>query len=210
MTLSRRDIDIVRALTTRVRLLTVEQVAAGWWPGAREGREQAARRLRELCTVRLLEERPILAEPFIALSQPIVVWIPGDQEPDHHSTAWQLQRRWTETARQTLVFIATSFAADTLGGVAPRLPTLGQETHDLHVSEVYLRLRRERPELADRWLGEEIVRPTRIDEKLPDALIVDAQGHPARVIEFGGRYDHKRVCAFHEDCAARGLPYELW
>ena len=210
MILSERDIDIIRTLTTRVRLLTAAQVADCWWLGTRAGQDQAARRLRELCALQLLEERPILAEPLLELAAPILNWGPGDEEPDHHAIAWRLQRRWVEATRETLVFIATSFAADTLGGVAARLPTLGQETHDLHVSEVYLRMRRERPELAAHWLGEEIVRPTRIHEKLPDALIVDAQGNPARVIEFGGRYDHKRVCAFHQDCAFRGLPYELW
>lgn len=210
MTLTDRDADLLKALTTCVQLFTAEQISRSWWADRGASLTQARRRLRALCAGRLLEERPILAEPFLSLSEPILTWKLGDSAPAYHAIAWRLQSRWTETARETVVYLATDFAADTVGGVAARLPTLGQETHDLHVSEVYLRMRRERPQLAAFWLGEEIVRPTRIDEKLPDALIVDPQGNPVRVIEFGGRYDHKRVAAFHLDCESRGLPYELW
>lgn len=209
MTLASRDIDLLQTLTTRVRLLTAAQAADTWWTNRRR-EARATRRLRELCRAGLLQERAVLSEPFLPLDAPIASWAPGDATPDYHAIAWRLQRRWTETARETVVFLATDLAADTVGGVAARLPTLGQETHDLHVSQVYLRMRRERPQLAAYWLGEEIVRPTRTDEKLPDALIVTRAGNPARVIEFGGRYDHKRVAAFHLDCQARGLPYELW
>lgn len=210
MTLNTRDADLLKALTTCVRILTGDQIARTWWNGQRASLSMVRRRLRGLCTARLLDERAILAEPFLRLPAPIVTWAPGDLAPACHAVAWRLQNRWTDTARETVVYLATDFAADTVGGVAPRLPTLGQETHDLHVSEVYLRMRRERPQLAAFWLGEEIVRPTRIDEKLPDAVIVDPRGNPVRVIEFGGRYDHKRVAAFHADCESRGLPYELW
>ena len=209
MTLAGRDIELLQALTTRVRLLTAVQIADTWWTNRR--RElRATRRLRALCGAGLLQERAVLAEPFLALEAPVASWAPGDTTPEYHAIAWRLQRRWTQTAQETVVFLATDLAADTVGGVAARLPTLGQETHDLHVSQVYLRMRRERPQLAAFWLGEEIVRPTRTDEKLPDALIVDPAGNPARVIEFGGRYDHKRVAAFHIDCQSRELPYELW
>jgi len=39
---------------------------------------------------------------------------------------------------------------------------------------------------------------------------VDAAGNVAWVLEFGGGYDAARVEAFHVDCAARNLPYQLW
>ncbi len=210
MALNDRDADLLKTLTTRVRLFTTEQITRTWWMHRQGPFTAARRRLRALCHEGLLEERPILAEPLLGIAVPVSVWTPGEPTPDFHAIAWRLQSRWTETARETVVYLATDFAADMLGGVAARLPTLGQETHDLHVSEVYLRMRRERPQLAAYWLGEEIVRPTRTDEKLPDALIVDPRGNPVRVIEFGGRYDHRRVAAFHLDCQSRGLPYELW
>ncbi len=210
MNLNDRDKDLLNALTSRVRLLTAEQSSRLWWPGGATPLALVRRRLRALCGAGLLEERPILAEPLLALRAPIVAWSAGDSAPDFHAVAWRLQSRWTETARETVVYIATEFAADTFGGVAARLPTIGQETHDLHVSELYLEMRKQRPALAVFWLGEEIVRQSRVNEKLPDAVIVDPAGNPVRVIEFGGRYDHKRVAAFHLDCQSRGLPYELW
>lgn len=210
MMLNDRDTDLLTTLTTRVRLLTTEQVARLWQLDGAVARSKIRRRLRSLCAARLLEERPILAEPSLPLQSPVVVWESGDPSPDFHAVAWRLQRRWTESASETTVYIATEFAADTFGGVAARLPTIGQETHDLHVSEVYLLMRQHRPALAAFWLGEEIVRPTRVHEKLPDAVIVDPSGNPVLIIEFGGRYDHQRVADFHQDCQARGLPYELW
>ena len=33
---------------------------------------------------------------------------------------------------------------------------------------------------------------------------------PRLVLEFGGAYDAARVERFHEDCAERRLPYQLW
>lgn len=211
MTFNDHDRDLLTALTLRVRLFTAQQVARFWlFDGRPASLSNARRRLRSLCAARLLEERPILAEPALKLQSPIVAWNVDDPPPAFHAVAWRLQCRWTESASETVVYLATDFAADTFGGVAARLPTLGQETHDLHVSEVYLLMRRERPALAKFWLGEEVIRPTRIEEKLPDAVIVNAAGVPVRVIEFGGRYDHKRVAAFHLDCQSRGLPYELW
>lgn len=210
MLLNDLDLELLITLTMRVRLLTTHQVTRLWKAGGETGRTNVRRRLRALGRFGLLDRRTVLAEPLLPLRAPVVSWSPGKAAPSFHAVSWQLQRRWTQSASETVVYIATDLAADTVGGAAARLPTLGQETHDLHVSEVYLRLRESDRALADYWIGEEIVRPTRIDEKLPDALIVDPSGVPVRVVEFGGRYDHKRVAAFHFDCQARGIPYDLW
>lgn len=210
MMLNDRDLDLLSTLTMRVRLLAAAQVARLWKSGGATDRTDVRRRLRALAQFGLLDVRSVLAEPLLPMRCPLVTWKPGDAAPSFQAVAWRLRRRWTQSASETTVYLATDLAADTVGGVAARLPTLGQETHDLHVSEVYLRLRQTDRSMADHWIGEEIVRPTRIGEKLPDAMIVDPTGTPVRVVEFGGRYDAKRVAAFHQDCQARGIPYDLW
>jgi hypothetical protein len=80
----------------------------------------------------------------------------------------------------------------------------------LSVAAVWLRLHNVAPEWAAAWRGEDLLAHTRLGEKLPDAFIVDDSGKVVWVIEFGGGYDAERVQAFHNDCAARGLPYQLW
>ncbi|MEJ7637234.1 MAG: hypothetical protein WKF75_04390 [Singulisphaera sp.] len=52
--------------------------------------------------------------------------------------------------------------------------------------------------------------PSRVDQKLPDAILHDGEGRPRLAIEFGGSYQAVRIADFHADCAARTLPYELW
>ena len=109
------------------------------------------------------------------------------------------------------VYLATRRAASIFGGKADgRIKNLSQVTHDIHLGALYLKFRREAPSLAAGWVGEEIFAPSREHQKLPDAILYDGQGQPRMVIEFGGAYPTERVKAFHEDCAARGLPYELW
>ena len=85
-----------------------------------------------------------------------------------------------------------------------------QATHDIHLGALYLKLMKDAPTIAAGWIGEEILAPTREHQKLPDAILHDREGRPRLVIEFGGAYPADRLQAFHEDCAERALPYELW
>jgi hypothetical protein len=85
-----------------------------------------------------------------------------------------------------------------------------QATHDLGVAQVWLQLDLRSPQLADAWRGEDVMALTRQRQKLPDAFIVDTAGATLCVIEFGGSYDEPRIREFHEDCADRALPYQLW
>jgi len=73
-----------------------------------------------------------------------------------------------------------------------------------------LQLCNDNPQRAAAWRGEDLMADTRRGEKLPDAFIVNARGEVSSVVEFGGAYDAERICAFHEDCVNRTLPYELW
>ena len=77
----------------------------------------------------------------------------------------------------------------------------------MHVAEIYLRYFREDATIRERWIGEELLGKS-AEEEVPDAMVEDVAG--ARVIEFGGTYDSRRVAKFHRHCSSRGLRYELW
>jgi hypothetical protein len=76
---------------------------------------------------------------------------------------------------------------------------------------MFLAVRRDRPALIKKWIGEDRLAPHRVGEKLPDAVVADSPEElPKLVLEFGGAYDKARLERFHLDCEERGLPYEVW
>jgi hypothetical protein len=123
----------------------------------------------------------------------------------------QLQTRWRyRSLRPTVVYTPTDRTIVQFGG-RPRSPMLlTQVTHDLGVTAVWLRYVKQNTPLTSLWMGEDILAPTRIHQKLPDAAMVDLHGEPTLLIEFGGSYGAERVADFHDDAAARGLAYHLW
>src|SRR5262249_20623797 len=118
--------------------------------------------------------------------------------------------RWTRPARRTTVLVAGPRVPALLGGVRGRIDNVFQVSHHLILARCYLNLRRTRPDLARRFVGEKIIAPTREGQKLPDAMLVDDDRRPFRVIESGGAYGADRVEAFWRDCHERGLPFDLF
>ena len=211
MELTARDREILRALTTKIRVATFGQLARNFWPPGASGTLNARRRLAELVARELLKTTRVISHPLLGLTRPVVTWRPGEPKPDAGEISATLQARWATEPREMTVYLAgrraiTLFGAPALGEIKNRY----QVTHDLHVSEVFLFFQRTQALLAAAWVGEEILAPSRKDQKLPDAILHDDAGRPRLVIEFGGKYPARRVSAFHDDCAARGLPYELW
>lgn len=205
-----RDSDILNALAFRVRMLSLGQIAGAWWGDSSDPPRFAGRRLGPLVDAGLLQEREVLAHPLLELNAPEFAWTPGEPGPDVDAVSYRLKSRWTERRTRTRVFLATKRTLAELGGAGGKLPVLGQETHDLHMGSVYLRLRRLDPEAAESWVGEDVFAPERRGQKLPDAVLLGPGGEVRLVIDFAGSYDAERVAAFHEDCARRGTPYELW
>jgi hypothetical protein len=192
MRFSPRDEAILHALSRKVRLLSLAQIARHWWSHVKAPEDAARRRLRELELagwIVCVQPQARRLPPIIA---PVVGWSPKQQAPDFSDIAQRLQCRWQgETVRV-------------------RAYVLGP-TADLGVSEMYLNLLGQRPADAERWLGEDELAPYRQHEKLPDAVLADSpQARPELVLEFGGAYDARRVQQFHEDCAEQLLPYEIW
>lgn len=207
--LSDRDTEIVKCLVQKVRLLSQRQLAQHWFDG---DPANMRRRMSRLVEHDLVARLTVQARPLPELAQPLASWRIGDAAPDVGQVAHRCQSRWHRRAiRSCACWIATEKAAQLYGGVRRgelKQPT--QATHDLGVAEVWLRLRAVAPEWADAWRSEDLLAHTRRGEKVPDAFIVGGEDEVLWVVEFGGGYDAPRVAAFHQDCAERGLPYQLW
>jgi hypothetical protein len=210
--LTQRDQDIVQALASQVRVLSLEQIANHWWPNSKSKEELARKRLAILVDAGFLSSWRLTAAPLPDIVEPVLTWRPGLCEPDLGSAAWTLQSRWKEAARPQRCFLATRNASGLFGGRASGHPKKEfQVSHDLGVAAMYLRIRLTRPQLITKWIGEDVLAPYRKGQKLPDAVIATSpQTPPQLVLEFGGAYDKKRLVSFHQDCQQRLLPYEVW
>ena len=211
MQLDWTDYDLVYSLVFKVRIFNEDQIAGYWWSGLNHPLRKARRKLAFMVKSRILYSHSLLSHPIIPLDAPLFEWRVGEPDPDYQAVSSRLKSRWTKDPRRVTVYIPTRRIINQFGGPGEsKLPILGQQTHDLHLSQVYLWYLRTRPEQAKTWVGEEVFRGDRKGEKLPDAMILDEAGAPKLVVEFGGTYDPMRVEAFHIDCKKRNLPYELW
>jgi len=204
-----RDEEILRTLTTKVRLFSLRQIANLWWNG---DLANTRRRLRQLTEAELLLSAKVLARPILELNGPIVDWRPGNLNPDFGKIANICQSRIRRIpVRTTGVFIATARTARLFGGrCRGELTHPAQATHDLGVAAVWIHFSVNGPEIAASWVGEDILSVTRAGQKCPDAFILGGDGSVTSVVEFGGDYDRNRIQAFHDDCLHRILPYQLW
>ena len=209
LTLSERDHDMLLALCQRVRLFNLRQIASHWWGGETAN---TRRRLKQLADSGLIERIEVSARTLPELTQPVIAWRPDIDVPNFDAASYQLQRRWQSLpVRSCTAFIATERAAGLYGGRGRgELKHQLQATHDLGVAQVWLQLSQTAPQWAAAWRGEDLFSDTRRGEKCPDAMIVNDNGQVVCVIEFGGQYHAERLRAFHEDCAGRGLPYQVW
>ena len=200
---------ILKALAVRVRLLSMEQVAT-WWNGASPS-AAARRRMNQLRDAGYVQASHVVAEPSLELRAPLVAWAPGQPDPDCLAVSHTLCTRWPDCpSSSTTVYRATQMTNNRLGGPARIKPLSDDQiTHDLHVSSVFLHFLRTTPELADCWLGEDVLGLAGYRLKDPDAIVRHPDGSEL-VIEFGGRYGVERVRDFHDDCVKRGRAYQLW
>ncbi len=208
------DRPIILTLTSSVRLFSVDQIARTWWGENKHPRKSANRRLRELERAGLIARETVHAAPLLELEAPLLQWSPGEPDPTNlPELEHQLSERWTEPPVLTPVVYATKEAATLWGGFQPgRIAHQAEATHDLHVSELYLRLRRDHPELVESWRSEEELPPLdrQVGGYMPDAALVGPDGGISLYIEFAGRYKVERLEKIHIFCKAKGYPYDLW
>ena len=138
--LSERDEGILESLCLKVRLLTLDQIAATWWTPTNTGQANARRRLRQLRELGFLEAWKVQARPLLELQRPVVMWSPGASDPDPGKVSYELKKRWTQPAKTTTVWIASKHSLHHFAATGRRLSRPLQATHDLHVSSIYLKM----------------------------------------------------------------------
>lgn len=212
MQITDRDRAILLALTHKVRLLSLPQIARTWWNETEAGLTNTRKRLNLLAAgpTPLVRKLQVNAHPELDLVEPLFIWSPGEPDPHFGALSYRLKSRWKDAPKPTTVFIATQSAVRQFGGWGGKLKRPLQVTHDLHLSQIYLLYLKQRPLEVEHWVSEEHLAPERRHQKLPDAELRTPQGHTTRVIEFAGAYDAQHVKRVHEDCLKRSLPYELW
>jgi uncharacterized protein YqiB (DUF1249 family) len=216
--LTTRDEEIFDALTRRVRVFSLAQIARTWWSSAKHPTRAAEQRLRLLARDGLIESALELAHPELELEKFVASWAPGEEMPNFGSVSFKLQSRWREHPVRTRCVSATDLAARRFGGYGGRPPRAVERTHDIHFARVFLLYRERHPDLIRAWIFEEQVKAerrqtlqavrSRSTEKLPDAFLRLSSG--ARVVEFGGAYDKAKLQAFHHYCEEKSYPYEIW
>ena len=206
---TQRDLDIVETLTRRVRLLSTEQIARIWWPGASSTRI-TRRRLRRLAAGGLVHRVIANVQPLLPITKPLATWRPGANEPNFQRISSRAKMRWQETASPQEVFFATRLAANLFGSSAGEFPPLCHRDHDLLLGQVYAYYRTTRPAQAQFWIGEDARPKAGYRIKDPDAFLLDQSGAVVRVIESAGRYSPSQCESFHQHCLDADLPYELW
>ena len=203
-----RDLQIAEALTRRLRILSVDQVARIWWPGA-GGQRVARRRLRKLAEAGLIERRVVNVGVIPQQTTPLVCWVPGDAEPNVREVANQAKARWGRGAVPQEVVSATRLAANLFGSSVAGLPPVHHRDHDLLLGEVYVIYHTTKPAEAACWCGHD---GRSVARELPrtDVLLIDAKLNVIRAVESAGRIGPREIVAFHERCFHAALPYELW
>jgi hypothetical protein len=213
---TKRDLEILDALTRRIRVLSLDQIARTWWQDAGNRNRVAENRLRELAGENLLHLERAPAHPELTLEAPVTVWTTNDPEPEWGAVSYKLQTRWRSHPETTLCVSASKTAVNRFGGHGGRPPRSVERTHDIHMAQVYLIYREKYPELLAHWVFEEKIKAERRREareatygqKLPDVIL--RSGRDIRVVEFGGAYGKDKLVSFHRYCKEHAFPYEIW
>ncbi|MEQ9616821.1 MAG: hypothetical protein RLN60_02170 [Phycisphaerales bacterium] len=208
ITLTARDRALIELLSVRVRVLSLDQVAARFWPEAGQGRRLAGNRLTKLASAGLVTVQERVTRTMLNLQQPLAIWRPHRPPPDFAHLARTLATRWPDGAARTACVTVTEGGAQGVAGIRASTPPADSEvSHDLHLTEVYFRMQDELPARASTWILETHL-PKGQGVKVPDAIVRDGLDRTA--IEFGGLYDRAKLEAFHDYCRGKRMGYELW
>ena len=208
-----RDQLYIHNLSICVRCFSLSQLADSYFNGSVSA---AKKRLVITEKAGLIERYPAIIHPPLSVDRPVVSWkldhlIPVDLESISH----KLRSRWTTKSLRTSVYIASPKAAVMFGRDYHPLPRASELNHDLHLSEIFLWYRKNRPQLAQNWVGEDAIKqvlpkPSN-GQAIPDALILDSHFNPVQGVEAGGQYSPRRIAKlFAHIKQQRYQTFEIW
>jgi len=204
------ETDLLRVLAVRLRVMAITQLARFYWGNSSQPLRNAQSSVARLVRHDWLVEAELLARPVSELFGPVATWAPGNPVPDFSAVAAELHQRARGDAVQVCVVTASARARACFGsgGQPPRL-TLTQLTHDLHVAEVFFRLRRNGLD-PRRWVGEDEGPAGWPLAERPDAVLLDEGGRWLGGVEYGGDYPPERLRRLHAALESIHLAYEVW
>jgi hypothetical protein len=209
MTCAGQADKIVHLLTKKVRVLTDEQLARTFFASAKKPIRQARETARRLEGKGLAIVQTSMVHPELLLEQPLLDWKPGDVEPNLDRLGWQTASRWTKPPLRTFVVSATVKARQLVGGYCGGRPERAREIcHDIHVTSIFLHLRRTQPDWAMAWVPEDQTAADqrwRPQSRIPDAII---QNDPQVYVDFGGSYKAEKLKLIF--AAWRTVRFQIW
>jgi hypothetical protein len=174
------------------------------------------RRLNQLCAEKLLCRHVAQAQEATAV-EVFYHWAPGMPDPAFGPLAWALAKRWESITPKRVVFYTAGEKSTKHFGRTIKNPLKSTValSHNLALGAVFTHYATYLPLLARAWVSEDLIADARgHGEKVIDACIVDSTMTPALAIEMAGASyaasNGERLREIHSDCAARGLPYEMW
>lgn len=203
------ETQLLETLACCLRMLSVGQIARLWWPGQSRSIRNARDSVAGLKAVGWLETPTVLSRPVRPLESPLATWIPGDPAPDVVRLSRVLQRRASMAAHQTRVVTATRKTNECFGYGGLQRIKLTQVTHDLHVSEIFVRY----SQLGWgglSWVGEDRLGDVWPLRQRPDAVLTDHEQRLRLAIEFGGNYSAARLRRLHDATCRVGIGCEVW
>ena len=212
--LTNRDTDILETLGLKVRLISETQITDSFFGGSVSA---SRRRMKLLRQHQLVEAYKIHAHPLFELDHPVVSWKHGESFPhDFECISHELRKRWTRTTFPMTVYIASPKTAVLLYGRDWRpLPRAIEWSHDLQLTQIYLKYRRDFPELATRWIGEDaakqvLPKPDK-HEAVVDAIVLSEGFDPIGGVEAGGQYSASRCAKLVSDIRTKDYRwFEIW
>ncbi len=207
---TKRDEEILYAMSTQVRIFTEEQLISTYWkPGSDPGRKRVAL----LRKAGLLNRHRVQVNTLPQMREPVLRWRPGEPVPrNEEEISYKLCSRWTKVTSSTVVYVASQKTANLFGRTSryQGLPGALEIAHDLCLTEIFCNYRRANPELISKWMGEDAI-PKRHGVKAPDAWLLEGDGQPIRLIEQGGHYSAMRIAeSLGYAVNELNVEFELW
>jgi len=197
--LSKTGERILLTLIRKVRVLSLQQIADGWFAGCVKN---AKSETKSLIDFGFLEDFQDLVGSPLRTTAPLYSWTPTDlHEPDFEKLAYGCRSRWLGEPRNQTIFFATREAVVAMVGFTNgKAPPSMSIWHD-HGDGRWRR-----------WQGEDQLKfdgYCRGKTAIPDAAIRNRKNRLEDVIiEIGGQYQANRLSEFHSDYQA--YRYEIW